>query len=239
MAAALSCGPGDRLPGLTVAAASNLTPAFDEIGRAFTRETGVAVTYSYGATSLLAEQIDNAAPFDLFAAADTEHIDTLIQKGRLLAGSRALYARGRLALWVPNPKRTAVRGLRDLLNPGVRYIALANPSAAPYGEAAVAALRGAGLWESLKPKIVYGNNISQAKQFAASGNAEAALTAYSLVLHESGDVIAMDENSHKPLDQALAIVASSDRRAQAARFAAFILGDEGRAILSRHGYGFR
>ena len=235
----LSCGAREARPsGLTIAAAANLTAAFGEIGRAFTRKTGVPVTYSYGATSLLAQQIENAAPFDLFAAADTQHVDALIRNGKLLPESRAIYARGQLALWSPNPDRTPVRGLQDLASPAVRYIALANPSAAPYGEAAVAALRAAGLWERLQPKIVYGSNIIQAKQFAASGNAEAAITAYSLLLQDPGAVVKVDENLHQPLDQALAIVAGSHRRHEAARFAAFVLASEGRTILSRHGYRF-
>jgi molybdate transport system substrate-binding protein len=194
------------------------------------------VICSYGATSVLAQQIANAAPFDLFAAADAEHVDLLVRTGHIIPETRAVYARGRLALWVPGASHAPVRELRDLGASGIRYIALANPSTAPYGAAAVQALRSAGLWEALERRIVYGNSIGQAKQFAASGNADAAFTAYSLVLGEPGTVIEVDESLHAPLDQALGVAAASANRDYAMRFAAFILGCEGREILSRHGY---
>ena len=89
-------------PALTVAAASNLTGVLDEIGKGFTRTTGIAVVFSYASTAQLTQQIENAAPFDVFAAADTEHVDQLVCGGRIVPGSRAIYARGRLALWAPS-----------------------------------------------------------------------------------------------------------------------------------------
>lgn len=221
---------------LTVAAAANLTEVFAEVGRAFKRKTGVDVIFSYGSTSQLAQQIDNGAPFDLFAAADTEHVDSLVSTRKLAADSRAVYALGQLALWIPKGEQTGVRELKDLSGQQIRFIAIAQPELAPYGQATIEALRAAGLWEPLKPKVVYANNISLAKQLAASGNADAAFTAYSLVLHDPGTVLKVDPHLYHPIEQALAIVSSSERVEEAKKFRSFLLGAEGRTILAKSGY---
>jgi molybdate transport system substrate-binding protein len=218
---------------LTVAAAANLSSVFGEVGGAFTKKTGVEVVYSYGSTAQLAQQIGHGAPFDLFASADTQHVDALVKAGKLVAGSRAIYARGELALWVP---KGGVRELKDLTNPGIRFIAIAQPELAPYGQAAVEALKSAGLWDALQPKFVYANSISIAKQLADSGNADAAFTAYSLVLHASGTVLKVDSRLYRPIDQALAIVSASPRAGEAQQFKAFLLGPDGRSILGKSGY---
>lgn len=220
--------------GITVAAAANLTDSFDEIGRAFTQRTGVPVVLSYGATAQLARQIEHGAPFDVFASADTAHVDELLRKGKLIPGTRAIYARGRLVLWAP--KSQAIQKMADLTDPSVRYVAIAKPSVAPYGEAAVEALKASGLWAKIQPKVVYANSISMAKQLAASGNADAAFTAYSLVFKEAGAILEIDERLHKPIDQAVGIPASSEQKEHARRFAAFVLGTEGRRILARYRY---
>ncbi len=221
---------------LTVAAAANLTDVFPEAGRAFKSKTGVDVVFSYGATAQLAQQISNGAPFDLFAAADTEHVDTLVASGKLNAGSRTVYARGQLALWIPDGERNDVRGLRDLAKHQVRFIAIAQPALAPYGHAAVEALQSARLWEAVQPKLIYANSISMAKQMASTGNADAAFTAYSLVMHEPGIVVKVDPQLYQPIKQALAIVASSERAHDSERFRSFLLSPQGRSILAEHGY---
>jgi molybdate transport system substrate-binding protein len=221
---------------LTVAAAANLTEVFADVGRAFKQKTGVDVIFSYGSTSQLAQQIDNGAPFDLFAAADTEHVDSLVSTRKLTADSRAVYALGQLALWIPKGEQTGTRELKDLVGQQIRFIAMAQPELAPYGQASIEALRAAGLWEPLKPKVVYANNISLAKQLAASGNADAAFTAYSLVLHDSGTVLKVDTHLYRPIEQALAIVSSSERVEDAKQFRSFLLGADGRTILAKSGY---
>jgi molybdate transport system substrate-binding protein len=220
---------------LTVAAAANLTGVFAEAGPAFQKQTGVPVVVSYGATAQLAQQISQGAPFDLFAAADTGHIDDLIKAGTLRGESRAIYAQGQLALWIPK----GGSGLPDLAGPMVRYVAVAQPELAPYGKAAVEALKSSGLWDQVQPKLVYAPSINQAKQFADSGNADAAFTALSLVLHAGGSVIKIDPALYPPIDQALAIVAASPMAREAGKFREFLLGREGRAILKRHGYLLR
>jgi molybdate transport system substrate-binding protein len=236
----LAAGSGQAQPAsarkLTVAAAANLTDVFEQVGRAFTAQTGVPVVFSYGATAQLSQQIDNGAPFDLFAAADTEHVDALVTSRKLAADSRAVYALGQLALWIPGSEKSGVRELKDLTAPAVRFVAVAQPELAPYGAASIEALKNARLWDAVQPKVVYGNSINQAKQLAASGNADAAFTAYSLVLHEKGTVVKVDPSLYRPIAQALAIVAGADRAKEAQQFRSFVLGTAGRAILRDNGY---
>lgn len=220
---------------LTVVAAANLTDVFGEVGREFHAKTGVEVIFSYGSTAQLATQIDNGAPFDLFAAADTEHVDSLVATRKLMGDSRAIYALGQLALWIPEGG-PAIHELKDLAGKDVRFIAIAQPELAPYGAATVEVLKGAGLWDSVQPKLVYGTSISMAKQFAASGSANAAFTAYSLVLHEKGTILKIDPHLHKPIEQAMGIVAASSHLKEAKQFRAFLLGSEGRTILKNSGY---
>src|SRR3954447_20295390 len=173
-AAAVLAGCGRQRPAssadsaVTVGAAANLTAVLDEIGKAFTGQTGIRVVMSYASTAQLAQQIENSAPFDIFAAADTQHVDSLIRSGKILADSRAIYARGVLALWIPKSDTTGVTRLEDLGGAKVRFVAIAMPSVAPYGKAAVEALQKASLWKTIEPKVVYSSNISMAKQYAAS-----------------------------------------------------------------------
>lgn len=221
---------------LTVAAAANLSSVCAEAAHAFAKKTGIEVVCSYGSTAQLAQQMANGAPFDLFAAADTGHIDKLIASGTIDASSRAVYARGQLALWAPKGAVLGIRDIAGLAAPQIRFIAIAKPELAPYGLASVEALKAAGVWEKVQSKVVYPSSISQAKQMASSGNADAAFTAYSLVLHEAGTVIKVDPNLHKPIQQALGVASRTPRSREAWRFREFLLGPEGQAILARNGY---
>jgi molybdate transport system substrate-binding protein len=225
-------------PALTVAAAANLTDVFAEVATKFKAQTGIGVVYSFGATANLTMQAEHAAPFDLFAAADIVHIDQLEKEGLLAAGSRAIYARGRLALWIPPGSRVHVTRVEDLKSDEVKIVAVANPKLAPYGQAAVETLRKLGLWNAVQPKIVYAETISAAKQFAATGNADAAFTAWSLVIRAGGQSIAIPDDLHTPIDQAAGILRSSGQQAEARRFEQFLLGPDGREILARYGYEF-
>ena len=209
---------------------------FSEVGPAFKAQTGIEVIFSYAATAELAQQIDNGAPFDVFAAADAEHIDSLVARQKLIGDTQAIYAKGQLALWIPGGESGGIQKLQDLKAPQIHFIAVAQPKLAPYGQAAVEALEKAGLWEALQRKFVYANSISMARQLAASGNADAAFTAYSLVLHDRGTVLKVDPNLYHPIEQALAIVASTSRMEEAQQFRSFLLGPQGRAILAKSGY---
>jgi molybdate transport system substrate-binding protein len=220
---------------LTVASAANLVNVFEEVGRSFKAKTGIDVVFSYGSTAQLAQQIEHGAPFDVFAAADTEHIDSLIALKKLTAGSRAVYALGQLVLWIPN-EASGVRAMQDLAGSHVRFIAIAQPELAPYGRASVEALQHSGLWDAVRSKVVYAANINQAKQMAQSGNADATFTAYSLVLHERGTIVKIDPALYQRIEQGLGIVAGSPHQEAANRFRGFLLGTEGRSILGRSGY---
>ena len=235
-----SCGSSQRTPEsagkLTVASAANLMDVLAEVGPAFKAREGIDVVFSYGATAELAQQVDNGAPFDVFAAADTEHVDSLVAAKKLVGESRAIYAKGQLALWIPSGESNGFQDLKDLAAPKIHFIAVAQPKLAPYGQAAVEALRNARLWETLQHKIVYANSISMAKQLAATGNADAAFTAYSLVLHDRGTVLKVAPGLYQPIEQALAIVSDTSRLEEAKQFRSFLLGPEGRAILAKSGY---
>lgn len=221
---------------LLVAAASNLSDVFAAIAQEFQKSTGIKVTFSFGSTSSLARQIENGAPFDLFAAADVANIDALIQKGFIISGSKRLYARGRLILWWPADSKVQIDKLQDLLKPEVKRIALANPQLAPYGEAAKEALIALGLWDTLQPKLVFAENVSAAKQFAATGNAEVAFIPISLSQPGKDRFLNISSRLHRPLDQTLGIVKASKNQTAAQRFIDFLAGDLGRAILEDFWY---
>jgi molybdate transport system substrate-binding protein len=231
----LVSGQDTAKPRLTIAAAANLTDVAQVLGTRFEAATGIHAVFSFGSTAQLTQQIENGAPFDVFLAADAEHVQELDRKGLLSPGSRAAYANGVLALWVPSTA-TPVNRIDDLMLPQVRVIAVAKPELAPYGEASMEALRAAGILDRVKAKIVYSDNISMAKQYGASGNADAVFTAYSLVMKESGKVIRIDDKLHRPITQELGVMAASPHKAEAARFTYFVLHGDGRAILADSGY---
>src|ERR1043165_903149 len=159
---------------INVAAAANLTDAFAEVGKQFTAETGIRVTYSFGATADLARQIENGAPFDVFASADVDHVEQLNTKSLLIPGTNKVYARGRLALWIPPGSSLKLGRIEEITRPEVERIAVAKPDLAPYGRATVESLRALNLWQQIEPKVIYGQNVSQTKQYASTGNAEGA-----------------------------------------------------------------
>jgi molybdate transport system substrate-binding protein len=220
---------------VSVAAAANLNDVFNEIAAAFTKDSGIPVSLSFGATAQLTRQIENAAPFDVFAAADRQHIDELREKQLIVPGSDRVYARGSIVLWCPATKAT-VNSVRSLTQPSVRFIAVAKPETAPYGRATVEALQALHLWDALQPKVVYAENITAAKQYAATGNADCGFVAKSLLIHESNQGIPVDEKLYRPIDQALAVLKSAKDQAAASRFAAFVTGPKGEPILTKFGY---
>ena len=229
----LRAGP---TPEVNVAAAANLSDVFQTVGAQFQAATGIHPVFSFGSTAQLTQQIENGAPFDVFAAADSSHVDQLEKEGKLIARSKAIYATGILALWIPSGSPAKITLLADLTSPEVRVIAIARPELAPYGEATVETLQHLGIWEQVKAKVVYGDSISMAKQYGTSGNADAVFTAYSLVLKEAGKVIQVDEKLHKPITQALGILGASHRQDAATKFTEFLLKGKGREILATHGY---
>jgi molybdate transport system substrate-binding protein len=223
-------------PEITIAAAANLTEVAQTLGSEFEAQTKIHPVFSMGSTAQLTSQIESSAPFDVFLAADAEHVDKLDHEGLLKPGSSAVYVVGVLALWIPPGSHAQVSKLEDLKGSDVKVIALANPKLAPYGAASVEALQHAGIWDTVKDKIVYAENINMAKEYGTSKNADAVFTAYSLLLKEPGKVIQVDEALHQPIVQKLGIVARSQHIEDAQKFTRFVLGDPGRAILMRYGY---
>ncbi|HYZ85276.1 MAG TPA: molybdate ABC transporter substrate-binding protein [Bryobacteraceae bacterium] len=222
---------------MTVAVAANFQALMAQATERFENRTGIHVVTSLASTAQLAHQIENGAPFDLFLSADRQHIDGLAQTGHIVPNSRRLFAMGSLAMWVPDPERSRVHSLADLKTGDVRLIAVANPQTAPYGEAAVEALKSEGIWKDVEPKITYTTNVAQAHRLAATGNAEVALTAASLLIGEKkGLVIPVNGSLHRPLEHVLGVVTHA-RNPQAARqFAAFLTGPDGVELLTKYGY---
>jgi molybdate transport system substrate-binding protein len=220
---------------LMVSAAANLRDACERLQSGFEAATGIRLLFNFGSTGKLAAQIEQGAPVDLLVAADTATPRRLEAQGLALPGSLAVYARGRLALWWRSDSGLDFSALEDLARPEVKRIAIADPRLAPYGLAAEQALRSAGLWERLQPRLVFAENIAQALQYAETGNVEAALVARSLCGQE-GRWLLVPGELHEPLDQALVVIQGSPRLEEARRFAAFLLGPEGRRILASYGY---
>jgi molybdate transport system substrate-binding protein len=223
---------------LKVAAAADLAFAFRDLGSRFEERTGVPVVYSFGSTGLLARQIREGAPFDVYAAANVSFVEDVVRGGRCDGTTQELYARGRIVLWWSD-KATAAppRTLSDLADRRFAKIAIANPEHAPYGRAAEESLRSAGLWETVKPRLVFGENVQQTLEYARTGNADAALVALSLAtVTPGGRYLPVAPSLHQPIDQALVVCARGERRALGRRFTAFVNGEEGRAVMRRFGF---
>ena len=221
---------------LHVAAAADLIPAFEEIGREFETSHKTKVVFSFGSTGMLTRQIENGAPMDLFAAASVDFIEQLEEKGLILPNTKAVYARGRITLWTSKDSQLTINQIEDLKRDDVKRIAIANPDHAPYGMAAREAMQRAGIWDSVKPKLVYGDNIRQTLQFAETGNVEVAIVALSLSKQSDGHWTLIPEELHKPINQGLAVIKGSKNEKAARAFASFITGPQGQAILAKYGF---
>jgi molybdate transport system substrate-binding protein len=220
---------------LTVAAASDLTQAFEELGREFEAANGTKVVFTFGSTGMLTRQIENGAPVDLFAAANVSYIDELNKKGLIIPDSRAIYARGRITLWTSESSDLRLQGIADLARPEVMRIAIANPDHAPYGLAARQALESAGIWDRVRPKLVFGDNIRQTLQYAETGNVDVSIVALSLSIQSRGRWTLIPEEMHQPIDQGLGILKTTSNEPAARAFAAFLAGPQGQAIMKKYG----
>jgi molybdate transport system substrate-binding protein len=226
---------------LTIGAASDLQAVFPELKSRFERETGITITVSFGSSGNFFAQIQNGAPYDLFFSADVDYPKRLGASGHADADSQQLYAIGRLVLWTRKESGIDVQsGVAVLKDARVRRIAIANPEYAPYGRAAVAALRSERLYDTVRGKIVMGENIAQTAQLADSGNADVALIgsalALSPTLRASGTHALIPATSYPPIEQAAIIVTASRNKDAARRFLAFIEGPDARALLEKHGF---
>lgn len=220
---------------ITVAAASDLRLAFEDVAEVFTRESSVDVTFSFGSSGQLREQIINGAPFDLFASANAAFIEEVIEAGKGNESTKADYAYGRIAI-ATSAGKPLPASLAELADARYARVAIANPEHAPYGEAAEQALTAASVIDAVRPKLVLGENISDTLRIVESGNADLGLVALSLVITGDHDYLLIDDSLHKPLRQALVVTGEGERGEAAGRFAEFLAGAEGREIMVRYGF---
>lgn len=221
---------------LTVSAASNLIPAFEEIATQFESETGIAVVYNFASSGTLTQQIEQGAPADVFASADSAYVQRLVDGGFVVPDSVHPYARGRLVIWSRDPALLP-QSLADLIQPGIGKIAIANPEHAPYGVVARTVLENGNLWEPLYPQLILGDNVRQTLTYAQTGDVAVALVPLSLVIElNEGAYYLIPDSYHDPLVQSLGIVTGSANKKEAQQFVDFILSQTGQAILRDYGY---
>lgn len=226
-------------PALTLAVASNLKEVMQELVAEFKKaHAGARIEVVPGSSGNLAQQIGHGAPYDLFFSADVEYPKHLVAQGLTVAGVR-VYARGRLALW--SVTRDVHRlTLTELANPSIGRIAIANPKVAPYGRLARQALQRAGTWDAVQDRLVYGENVSQAMQFAERGAAEVALVPLSLVhtdvLRARGRYAEIPDAFAPPLDQGYVVLRRGAGKPLMSAFAQFVESAPARAIFATHGY---
>ncbi len=201
----------------------------------FTDDTGIDVTFSFGSSGLLSEQIINGAPFDMFASANVTFVDEVIDASRGIAATRTPYAFGRIVVWTAKNQRLPA-SIEELADPAYRRIAIANPQHAPYGQAAEQALRSAGVYETVVDRLVFGENVSDTFRLAESGNVDAAVVALSLAIADgSRPYLLLPAELHDPLEQALVVI-DGPRVAAARRFAEYVSSDAGRAVMVSYGF---
>src|SRR5262245_30546953 len=230
---------------VVVAAASDLGFAVKEIITDFERETGNKVRLSLGSSGTFAAQISNGAPFDVFLSADVAYPQDLEKKGLTEPNSIFVYAFGRIVLWVPNNSPVDVEklGIQALVAPSISKIAIANPEHAPYGRAAVSAMQHFNVYDKVKNKLVFGENISQAAQFVQSGAAQIGIIALSIAVSDSmrasGKYWQIPVEAYPRMDQAGVILKQArkaDHLAGARAFMDMFRSPRGRAILNRYGF---
>jgi molybdate transport system substrate-binding protein len=230
---------------LRVAAAADLEPVLPPILADFQRATGIHTEVTYQASAMLTTEIENGAPFDLFLSADLSYPKRLIDDGLADAAGSAdsttpiTYARGTLVLWTRKDSGLPPLSLDLLRDPRLKRLAIANPDRAPYGRAAVAALKNLHLYEALKPRIVTAENIAQAAQFVDSANADAGLISLTSALTSRlaavGSYFVIPRNLYPPIEQGAVIVSKTRQRAAAHKLLDYLLSAAVQAQLVRSG----
>jgi molybdate transport system substrate-binding protein len=226
---------------LRVAAAADLQFALKDIAQQFEHQTNRKVDVTFGSSGNFFAQIQNGAPFDVFFSADMNYPKQLQQANRTEPGSLLKYALGRIVIWMPANSKIDLLAQKwnALLDPSIQKIAIANPEHAPYGRAAVDALKHGGLYDKVQSKLVYGENISQAAQFVQSGNAQAGIIALSLAVSpamKSGQRWGVPVAQYTPIEQAAVILKSARDKDTARAFLTFVGSDDGQRILSSYGF---
>ncbi len=226
---------------LTVAAAADLQFVFPEIAARFQKETGHNLKLIFGSSGNFFAQIQNGAPFDLFFSADIGYPQKLEAAGLTEPGSLYPYATGRIVLWAPNSSKLDLsRGLQGLLDPAIKKIAIANPQHAPYGRAAVAALRHEGIYDRVAEKFVLGENISQTASFVASGSADVGILALSLALapsmKEKGVYKEIPQSDYPPIEQGAVILKTSKQKDLARQLLEYLKTPAMQELMQSYGF---
>jgi molybdate transport system substrate-binding protein len=237
----LFAGPYARGQAVRVAAAADLKFAMTELATQFEKQNGTKLDVTYGSSGNFLTQIQNGAPFDLFFSADSDYPNKLEAAGLTEPGTLREYAIGRIVIWTPS--ESGINPAKDdwqcLLDPRVKKIAIANPEHAPYGRAALAAIKKSGIYEQVKAKLVYGENISQAAEFVQSGNAQVGIVALSLAVSpamKNGNRWEIPPDSYPPLKQAAVLLKASKNKDASRLFLDFVSGTQGQEILKRFGF---
>jgi molybdate transport system substrate-binding protein len=245
LAVAICLGLGGELcpaQEITVAAAADLQFVMQEVGGRFQKETGKTVKLIYGSSGNFAQQLQNGAPFDIFFSANLDYPKQLEAAGLTEPGTFYQYAIGKIVVWVPNDSKLDISsGLKVLLDPSIKKIAIANPQHAPYGKAAVAAMQKENVHEQVKDKFVLGENISQTAMFVASGSADVGILALSLALSPSmkdkGRYAEVPAGDYPPIEQACVIMGSSNNKSVARKFLKFIQSATIKELFQKYGFG--
>lgn len=227
---------------LLVAAASDLSYCIEELNAAFARQAPQAeIKVSLGASGNFFAQIRNGAPFDVFLSADMAYPAQLARDGVADPATLAPYALGRIVLWSLDPRFDLKQGMRVLGDARLTRLAIANPAVAPYGRAAKAALEAAGAWQAVQPKLVIGENVSQAVQFVQTGNAQLGIVSYASVLSPRlkghGSYYLIPDAGMAPIEQGAIVTAHGKANPLAPRYVQFLASPAARDILQRHGFG--
>jgi molybdate transport system substrate-binding protein len=226
----------------TVAAAADLKFALEDVAKLFKVETGKEVQLTFGSSGNFTRQLQQGAPFEVFLSADEGFVFQLADAGKTIDRG-ALYAEGRIVLFAPkgSPLKAdaSFKDLRAALADGrIQHFAIANPEHAPYGRAAEQALKGQGLWDAIKPKLVLGENVSQAAQFASAGSAQGGIFAYSLALAPAyasrGDFALVPSDWHAPLRQRMVLMKNAGETART--FYQFVQSPAARVIFRKYGF---
>jgi molybdate transport system substrate-binding protein len=230
-------------PTVSVAAASDLRYAMDDLVATYQgAHPAQAVAVTYGSSGSFFAQISQGAPFDVFFSADIAYPEELAAADLAAPDTTRLYAKGRIVVWVQDASPIDVEdlGITAVLDPAAERVAIANPDHAPYGRAARAAMEAAGVWDQVQPRIVLGENVSQAAQFVESGAADLGILALSLAiappLCREGRYALVPQELHPPIDQGAVVLTGAADPTAAQAFLDFVLGPEGRIVLDRYGF---
>lgn len=228
------CGSGKTSSSATilVAAAADLAKVSRPLAREFERTSGVPVTFGFGSSAQLEQQIRQGASFDVYAPA-ARSFCVSIERDGLAEGSDKQYAIGRLVVW---SKTIKIQKLDELKDSRVQRIAIANPRYAPYGVAAQQALQNAGMWQELQPKIVFGENVAHTLQMAETGNVEFSIVAMALVYGIDGFTLPVDTALYQPIQQAAVVLKASKNKQAASAFVDFLLTPQAQGIFKEYGF---